>query len=157
MWLLHTFKDIRKTPTITNTRKKITIKLKDGGNCKTENVVYVARCKKHTGKSLADRFGKHRSYIKNRPDNYELAEYFHKSHDKGDLEICILQSGIKSPEEREVQEEKWMCKLQTLDPTGINKKVKHYVKVYVHHTQTFTAKNLQISPFTFWRGIQELP
>ena len=42
--------------------------------------------------------------------------------------LCILQSGIKSPEEREVQEEKWMCKLQTLDPTGINKKVKHYAK-----------------------------
>ena len=113
----------------------ITIKLKDGGDCKTEDVIYAARCKKHdliyvghTGNSLANRFGKHRSDIKNRPDNCELAEHFHKGHDKGDLEVCILQSGVKSLEERELQEEKWICKLQTLDPTGINKKVKHYAK-----------------------------
>ena len=53
--------------------------------------------------------------------------------------ICheILQSGVKSLEERELQEEKLVCKLQTLDPTGINKKVNHYAKdIYTAHKHT---------------------
>ena len=72
--------------------------------------------------------------IKNRPENCELAEHFHKDHEKGELEVCILQSGIRSQDERELQEEKWMCKLLTLDPRGINKKVKHSAKdMYATH------------------------
>ena len=137
-------KDIRKNPTITNTKKNITIKLKDGGNCKTKNVVYAARCKKHdliyighTGNTLDNRFGKHRYDIKKRPGNSELAEHFHNGHDKNDLEVCILQSGASSPEERELQEEKWICRLQTLHPTGINQKIQHYAKdMYASYKQT---------------------
>ena len=137
-------KHIRKNSTITNSKKDITIKLADGGTCKTENLIYAARCKKHdllcvghTGKSLANRFGKHRSDIKNRPGNSELAEHFHSGHTLDDLEVCILQSGIASPEERELLEEKWICRLQTLHPTGINKKIKHFAKdMYTSYKQT---------------------
>ena len=39
-------KNICKNPTVTNTKKKITVKLKEGGNCKTKTVIYVVRCKK---------------------------------------------------------------------------------------------------------------
>ena len=30
-----------------NTKENIAIKLKDEGNCETENVIYAAHCKKH--------------------------------------------------------------------------------------------------------------
>ena len=137
-------KDIRSKPSISNAKKNITIKQKDGGTCQTENVIYAARCKKHdliyaghTGNSLANRFGKHRSDIKHRPDNCELAKHFHTGHDKNDIEVCILESGISSLEEREIREEKWICRLQTLHPTGINKDIKHYAKhMYTSYKQT---------------------
>ena len=115
-----------------------------GAPVKQKILIYAARCKKHdllcvghTGKSLANRFGKHRSDIKNRPGNSELAEHFHLGHTLDDLEVCILQSGIASPEERELLEEKWICRLQTLHPTGINKKIKHFAKdMYTSYKQT---------------------
>ena len=127
--------NISKKTTITNKRKNITIEMKDGGTCRTKGVIYAARCKKHdliyvghTGVELKDRFSKHRYDIRHRPDNTELAEHFHSGHKDEDMEVCILQSGIWSEEERELLEEKWICRLQTLHPTGINKNIKHYAK-----------------------------
>ena len=71
------------------------------------------------------------------PDNCELAKHFHTGHDKSDIEVCILESGISSLEERELREEKWICRLQTLHPTGINKDTKHYAKhMYTSYKQT---------------------
>ena len=53
------------------------------------------------------------------------------------IEVCILESGISSLEERELREEKWICRLQTLHPTGINKDIKHYAKhMYTSFKQT---------------------
>ena len=75
----------------------------------------------HTGNDLANRFGKHRFDIKKRPDNSELAEHFHTGHALEDMEITILESGITLDEERELLEEKWICRLQTLQPLGLNK------------------------------------
>ena len=52
------------------------IKKLDGGNCRTANIVYAARCKIHgyiyignIGEELRERFSKHRYDAKNRPDN----------------------------------------------------------------------------------------
>lgn len=121
---------------ITNITKNITIDKKDGGDCLTKGVIYAALCKKHnlicvgqTGKRLCDRFSKHRYDIKNRPDNSELAEHFHKNHSDGDMEVLILQSGLeKSKAQREYFEDKWICRLQTLQPTGINIHTNQYAK-----------------------------
>ena len=58
---------IRTTETITNPQKNITIEIKDGGTCRSKNVIYAAICKKSdliyigkTGDPLNERFSKHR-------------------------------------------------------------------------------------------------
>ena len=124
-------KNICTSDTITNTKKKITINLTDGGNCQTKNLIYAARCKKHdaiyvgqTGEKLCDRFSKHRYDIKSRPDNSELAEHFHKNHEEDDMEVLLLQTGLsKSKLQREYYEDKWICRLQTLQPTESKQEV----------------------------------
>ena len=106
-----------------------------GGTCRTKGVIYAARCKKcdllyigHTSKELRDRFSGHRYDIKKRPSNTELSEHFGENHGEQDLEVKILQSGIQSNQERELLEDKWICRLQTLSPTGINRSTKQYAK-----------------------------
>ena len=73
---------------------------------------------------------KRRIYAKKRPDNSELTDHFHKDHsfDK-DLEVLILQSGLtKSESQREHAEDRWICRLQTMKPTGINQKIQQYAR-----------------------------
>ena len=128
--------------TITNSQNDIKFNIKDGGSCKTTGVIYAATCTKHnliyighTGEKLSDRFSKHRYDIKQRPDNSELAAHFHQDHDiSSDMRIQILQSGIRSLPEREFYEDKWICRLQTLQPTGMNMETHHYAReVYQCH------------------------
>ena len=129
---------IRTTETITNPQKNITIEIKDGGTCRSKNVIYAAICKKcdliyigQTGDPLNERFSKHRYDAKKRPNNNELAEHFHQhdhSFDK-DLEVLILQSGLsKSRAQREHFEDRWICRLQTRQKTGINQDIKQYAR-----------------------------
>ena len=85
-------------------------------------MIYAAICTRHefvcvgqTGSSLASRFSKHRHDIKQRPDNSEIAEHFHKDHSDGDMKVMILQTGLsKSQEQREHFEDRWICRLQSL-------------------------------------------
>ena len=91
------------------------------------HIIYAAICSKcdliyveHTGTELKDRFAKHRHDTKKRPDNSELAEYFHTWHDDGDMEVLFLESRIYTEEKKRG---KWgrtdldeICR-----PTGINK------------------------------------
>ena len=130
-------KSIRSSETITNPQTGITIKINDGGNCQSSQLIYAAICKKcgkiyvgETGCSLAKRFGQHRHDIRSRPDNNELAGHFHQDgHDLDDLEVMILQTGLsKSRAQREYFEDKWICKLQTKVDTGINEQLHHYAK-----------------------------
>ena len=123
---------------IKNEKKEITITLNDGGNCQTKNIVYACVCTRHniicvghTGDSLATRFSKHRYDIKKRPKNSEIAEHFSVNHSENDLRVLILQSGLKDAKERQEFEDKWMCKLQTIqapDSSGINKDHGNFVK-----------------------------
>ena len=76
---------------------------------------------------LQDRMSKHRYDIRKRPENSELAEHFHLNHDpEGDMEVYILQTGLKTEAEREFFEDRWICRLQTLQPLGINKETHSY-------------------------------
>ena len=106
---------------ITNKNKNISIKLKHFGSCRSEGVIYAARCKKHhsiyvghTGELLQTRFSKHRYDVKSRPGNSELADHFHKNHQDKDMEVYILQTGLPDEKQREFFEDKWICSLQTL-------------------------------------------
>ena len=126
---------ISKGSTITNTRKNIIAKPINGGTCRTKYVIYAARCKKcdllyigHSSNELRERFGKHRYDINKRPSNTELSEHFGKNHTEKDMEVMILQSGIWNDQEREFHEDKWICRLQTAIPSGINKSMKQYAK-----------------------------
>ena len=53
------------------------------------------------------------------------------------MEVLILESGIYTEEEREMREDRWICRLQTLQPTGINKSMKQYAKdMYTSYKNT---------------------
>ena len=138
-------KDISTTGTIVNAKRGIKIKAEDGGNCQTKNLIYAAICTRHdmicigqTGATLSSRFNRHRYDIKNRPDNSEIAEHFHKDHQDGDLKVMILQTGLsESEEQREHYEDRWICRLQSLqgkNSSGLNKNTKIYAKeMYVSY------------------------
>ena len=118
-----------------------------------QGVIYAARCKKcdelcigQTHKSTNLRFSGHRYDIKRRPEkeNTELATHFSRcDHDfEKDMEVLILQSGLnKSKEEREFHEDRWICRLQTLKPSGINEKLNGYAKeMYQCFTKLHSSK-----------------
>ena len=99
-------------------------------------IIYAVQCSKHkvsyithTGEQLSERFSKYRYDIKNRSDNSELAKDFHDSHNlNDDLNVTILQNNIKTAAARRFHEDKWICKLKTLAPHGLNTETGHYPK-----------------------------
>ena len=69
------------------------------------------------------------SNIKNRPDNSEFAKHFHESHNiDDDLNVTILQNNIKTAAARRYHEYKWICKLKTLAPDGLDTETGDYAK-----------------------------
>ena len=74
-------------------------------------------------------FSKHCYDIKNRPDSTELAKHFHESYNlNNDLKVTILQNNIKTGAARRYHEDKWICKLKTLAPHGLNTEIGDYAK-----------------------------
>ena len=114
--------------TITNKNKNISFNIKPGANCKTKGIIYAVNCKKcekmyigHTGDSMSERFSKHKYDIINRPEQNELAAHCHKDHDlENGLEVFILEHGIPLLQHRKLLEDKYICKLQTCQPNGMN-------------------------------------
>ena len=52
-----------------------------------------------------------------------------RKHDpEKDMEIFILQTGLKTMEERELYEDRWISRLQTLQPKGISKDIYPYAQ-----------------------------
>ena len=115
-----TYHLINSDETLKNIHNGKEIKNLDGGNCRTANIVYAARCKIHgdiyisnTGEELRERFSKHRYDAKNRPDNDELAAHIHKCQhefDK-DIEILILKGNLHQKHERELWKDKFIYSL----------------------------------------------
>ena len=122
--------------TVTNKNTGAKINIKPGATCKTTGIIYAIHCKKceqiyigHTGYSMSDRFSKHKYDIKNRPKQNELAAHCHNDHDiENDLEVFILDHGIPLLEHRKFLEDQYICKLQTLQPNGMNIDIGPYAK-----------------------------
>ena len=129
------------------------IKKLDGGNCRTANIVYAARCKIHddnyignTGEELRERFSKNRYDAKNRSDDNELAAHIHKHQhefDK-DIEVLILKGDLHQKHEREFWEDKFICLLATIAPTGLNIELKHYGRELYKVFADITASNMEL-------------
>ena len=78
---------------------------------------------------MSDRYSKHKYDIKNRPKQNELATHCHRDHElEKDLEVFILDYGIHKLEDRKRLEDKYICKLQTLHPNGMNSDIGPYAK-----------------------------
>ena len=123
--------------TITNKKNGETVKTKPGSHCKSTGIVYAIHCKKceelyigETGKTMSERYGGHKYDIKNRPENCDLAKHCCKTdHNlEQDLEVFIIEHGIHNLEERRRIEDKYICKLQTLTGSGMNKDLGAYAK-----------------------------
>ena len=80
-----------------------------------------------TGEPLQTRMSKHRYDCRKRPGNCALAQHFHKEHDpEKNMDIYILQTGLVTEAEREFHEDRWICRLQTMEPSGINKELHQF-------------------------------
>ena len=121
---------------IVNKKTGLKFDVKPGATCKTEGVIYALYCKKcdeiyigHTGESISKRFSKHKYDTANRPQQNEFTQHCEKNHDLSkDIEIYILDHGIPSLPARERMEDRFICKLQTLEPTVMNKRIGSYAK-----------------------------
>ena len=61
------------------------------------------------------RYSKHKYDVKNRPDQNEFSQHCKKNHDlEKDIEIYILERLIPLIQARERMEDKYICKLKTL-------------------------------------------
>ena len=112
-----------------------------GGKCSDKGVVYAAECTHHniinvgyTQQKLSNRFTGHRSDTKLYPNATELAHHFHKSSTcdiSRDLRVTILQQGISGSKDAcEFQEDRWITRLGTKYPNGMNIELKHMAKTY---------------------------
>ena len=111
--------------------------IKSDANCKSSDVIYAARCKicnllyiGETKDKISNRFSKHRYDTHKRPDNCDLAKHMsQENHDfDRDLDIFVLEGNFKSDEERKFQEDRYICLLGTLSPSGMNTKQEDYCK-----------------------------
>ena len=78
---------------------------------------------------MGERFSNHKYDIKNRPQQNELATHCHKHkhHDtEKDLEVFIIDYGIPLVGLQKLLEDKYICKLQTLYPIGMNVEIGPY-------------------------------
>ena len=101
----------------------------EGGSARTTGCVYAAECTRHqviyvgqTGRLVSSRFDGHRSDIKLKPDACGLDSHFreHGCCVDDDLRISILEHVSGSRALREYREERWIARLQTFVPTGLN-------------------------------------
>ena len=125
----HIEKNMSKAKEIVNIKsgKKARI---SGGSATDKNVIYAAICKcdnlmyiGQTKTPLNERFNRHRSDILHYPYRCELDKHFHLSKNCRfeDLEIFILEKDVTGSRHfREIQEDKWILRLDSLKPNGIN-------------------------------------
>ena len=109
-----------------------------GGAANTVGAIYAGRCIKNiisvgqTGGPVNIRFNGHRADVRLRPYRTELDAQFYKHgcDFERDLEVTILEQVSGSAHLREYKEDKWITRLNTVHPHGLNKLVREYGQVY---------------------------
>ena len=112
-----------------------------GGRCNTSDTIYAAECTKHkliyvghSSQKLSSRFNGHRSDINVKPKSCELAQHFHGNEEcniNRDLKVYILQDNVTGPRDRrEYFEDRWITRLDTKAPHGMNTNLKHFAKIH---------------------------
>ena len=79
------------------------------------------------------RFNGHRSDVNVKPKSFELAQHFHTSHEcdiKKDLKVYILQKNVIGSHEKKEILSRWMTRLDSRSPHGMNTNLKHFAKTY---------------------------
>ena len=123
---------------IANLQNKVSYNI-CGVKATDSDVIYAATCTKHqkvyvghTKKPLNLHFNGHRLDIIHYPDRCELDSHFAKSNCdfKSDLIISILEKVSGSTNLREYYEDKWMIRLSSLEPYGLNNMHKDFVSIY---------------------------
>ena len=133
-------KNMSRSNSVTNEKANITVKTV-GGCVNTRNLVYAAKCKRckisyvgYTTMQLNERFNLHRSDVLHHPDRSELPGHFSGSPAcdfERDLEVHILQKDLSGSRAiLEAAEDKWILKLDTLAPNGMNVKLNEYGTTY---------------------------
>ena len=129
---------MNKNATLHNNKSGRSCKI-EGGAANTAGVIYAAECQKHdvicvghTGQPINARFNLHRSNITCHNMTCELVEHFSSQgcSFKDDLRISILEKVSGTKDYREFKEDKWMSRLRTFYPTGMNKKCKEFGHIY---------------------------
>lgn len=133
-------KNMATATDLTNKNTQITVKTA-GGNANSRYVVYAAKCCRceliyvgYTTLALNERFNIHRSDVTKHPDRSELPKHFNKNPNcdfEKDLEVHILQRDVGSSRSLlEAAEDKWIIRLNTLTPNGMNVKLNEYGSTY---------------------------
>ena len=121
-------------------------------HAKQMGIIYIVNRKKcdllyvgHTEEMMSTRFSKHKYDINKRPKNNELTEHCHGTHDtENDLEIFILDHGIPELGKGKFLEDKYICKLQTIAPNGMNVDMGSYAKeIYSSWTTALKSQSPQ--------------
>ena len=110
-----------------------------GGPANTVGAIYAGHCTKHeflsvgqTGGPVNIIFNGHRSDVKLRPWRTELDTHFneHGCCFKKDLVVSILEQVTGSESLRLYMEDKWITRLNTNHPYGLNKQVSEFGQIY---------------------------
>ena len=129
---------MNNTGSITNSRSGITLPIA-GGAANKSNVIYAVRCTQHdilyvgyTTRPVNQRMNNHRSDIKLRPQSCELVKHFATCGCDFDrhAEISILEHVAGSSDLMELHEDKWIAKLDTKAPRGLNEQLSSYGKLH---------------------------
>ena len=121
---------ITTSDTFTSNTTKKTYKINGSYNCKTSNVMYLIQCTKcdmqyvgETGQCLHQRMNNHRADVTNkRLEGKPVGQHFNKpQHSVEDMKVTIIDYlGLKDDLSRKCRESKWIRKLVTFDPYGLN-------------------------------------
>ena len=121
-------KSMNRTQTISNSQTQRTCHIQ-GGRAGTVGSIYAAECTKHgnmyigqTKRKLSNRFTNHRFDVINRPEACKLAEHFNGNNCSfdTDLRVSVLEQVSGSQALREYKEDRWITRLQTMMPKGMN-------------------------------------